>query len=89
MNDLMPLRRLPRPINWPLIVAVAFTAGFTLGAALVVIAAGWASLDVSASNEKVTICHKNKNTLTVASPAVPAHLSHGDTVGACSASPKT
>ena len=32
--------------------------------------------------EKVTICHKGK-TITVAEPAVPAHLGHGDTVGPC------
>ncbi len=31
---------------------------------------------------KVTICHKGK-TLTVAEPAVQAHVNHGDTVGAC------
>jgi len=37
---------------------------------------------------KVTICHvAGKSgqdvTITVAAPAVPAHLAHGDTVGAC------
>ena len=32
--------------------------------------------------EKVTICHKGK-TITVAEPALPAHLNHGDTVGPC------
>lgn len=32
---------------------------------------------------KVTICHKG-NTITVALPAVDAHLRHGDTLGACS-----
>jgi hypothetical protein len=31
---------------------------------------------------KVTICHKGK-TISVASSAVPAHLRHGDTRGAC------
>ena len=30
----------------------------------------------------MTICH-NGNTLSVASPAVPAHIAHGDTLGAC------
>ena len=32
--------------------------------------------------EKVTICHKGQ-TITVARPAVDAHLAHGDTEGAC------
>ena len=37
---------------------------------------------------KVTLCHKGK-TLSVAQPAVPAHLRHGDTVGPCGAPPAT
>ena len=32
--------------------------------------------------EKVTICHKGK-TITVAEPALQAHLDHGDTEGPC------
>lgn len=32
--------------------------------------------------EKVTLCHKG-HTITVAKPAVKAHLAHGDTLGAC------
>lgn len=32
---------------------------------------------------KVTICHKAGETLEVAAAAVPAHLDHGDTLGAC------
>jgi hypothetical protein len=31
---------------------------------------------------KVTICHKG-HTITIAQPALPAHLRHGDTVGPC------
>jgi hypothetical protein len=31
---------------------------------------------------KVTICHKG-HTITIAQPALPAHLAHGDTVGPC------
>jgi hypothetical protein len=35
---------------------------------------------------KVTLCHKGETgprTITVAAPAVEAHLAHGDTLGAC------
>ncbi len=32
---------------------------------------------------KVTICHKGKNTITIAEPALSAHLAHGDMRGAC------
>ena len=33
-------------------------------------------------NEKTTLCH-NGVTITVDDAAVPAHLAHGDTLGAC------
>ena len=37
--------------------------------------------------EKVLVCHKpdkkGGHTISIASPAVPAHLAHGDTLGAC------
>jgi hypothetical protein len=33
--------------------------------------------------EKVTLCHKGKNTIAVGAAAVPAHLRHGDTLGPC------
>ena len=36
------------------------------------------------SQEKVTLCHKGKNTLTVGAPAQAAHLRHSDSPGACS-----
>jgi hypothetical protein len=35
------------------------------------------------SQQRVTLCHKNKNTLTVGAPALAAHERHGDTQGAC------
>jgi hypothetical protein len=39
---------------------------------------------------KTTICHKAKNTISVADPSVPAHLAHGDYIGPCAvASPET
>ncbi len=34
-------------------------------------------------DNKVTICHKGKKTKSVNVDAVPAHLAHGDTLGAC------
>jgi hypothetical protein len=37
------------------------------------------------NTRKVTICHKGRNTISVGEPAVPAHLAHGDTEGACGA----
>ena len=35
------------------------------------------------SQQKVTLCHKSKNTLTVGAPALDAHRRHGDTQGSC------
>jgi hypothetical protein len=40
--------------------------------------------DDDGDGEKATVCHKGKNTLSIDSSAVPAHLGHGDTLGACS-----
>ncbi len=34
-------------------------------------------------DDKVTICHKGRQTITVAAQAVDAHLGHGDTLGPC------
>ena len=36
------------------------------------------------SQQKVTLCHKGKNTITVGEPAQAAHVRHGDTLGPCS-----
>jgi hypothetical protein len=36
-----------------------------------------------AGKQKVTLCHKGKNTITVGAPAVDAHLRHGDTREEC------
>ena len=40
--------------------------------------------ETSGHNEKVTICHKGKNTITISENALTAHLNHGDTRGKCS-----
>ena len=37
----------------------------------------------SGGQDKVTLCHKDKTTLTVDAPAQEAHLRHGDILGAC------
>ncbi len=37
----------------------------------------------SGGQDKVTLCHKNKNTLTLGAQAQAAHLRHGDSLGAC------
>lgn len=39
--------------------------------------------DDGTGQRKVTLCHKQKQTITVAEPAVDAHLAHGDQIGAC------
>jgi len=67
-------------------------AGVALGTALLLV--------LLAASDGVTICHhpgpledpfgSNAITITVASPALKAHLGHGDTIGACkpSATPR-
>jgi hypothetical protein len=39
--------------------------------------------DEDSDGQKVTICHKKKNTLSIGASAWPAHQAHGDTLGAC------
>jgi hypothetical protein len=43
--------------------------------------------DGSGNGEKVLVCHNasknNPHTISIAQPAVPAHLAHGDTLGPC------
>ena len=34
-------------------------------------------------SKKVTVCHKGKDSISVSANAVPAHLAHGDALGAC------
>ena len=35
------------------------------------------------SGNRVTVCHKGRNTLTISESALNAHLGHGDTMGPC------
>jgi len=41
--------------------------------------------DISAGKkgQNIMVCHKGQNTLTIAAPAVAAHLEHGDMLGSC------
>ena len=47
-----------------------------------------AGLAQSQYGEKVTICHKGKNTIKISTRAWPAHQRHGDTVGTCAEAKK-
>ena len=38
---------------------------------------------IDTDTEKVTLCHKDKKTITISSEDVGDHLSHGDEIGAC------
>ncbi len=42
---------------------------------------------LAGEQKKVTLCHKGQATITVAESAAAAHYAHGDTPGACPASP--
>lgn len=56
------------------------------GAALVAAVLAVVSV-MEAGQTKVTLCHKGRNTLTVADSAAAAHYAHGDLPGPCPASP--
>ena len=59
--------------------------GAVLVAAVLVVMAVVSVME--AGQTKVTLCHKGKNTLTVADSAAAAHYAHGDLPGPCPASP--
>jgi hypothetical protein len=54
-----------------------------------IIAGGALSSGAAAGEPKVQVCHRppgnpnNYHTITIGAPALPAHLAHGDLVGAC------
>lgn len=45
------------------------------------------ALRFAGSHEKVDVCHKGRFTINIDSHAVPAHLAHGDQLGACGGGP--
>jgi len=57
-----------RIVNWLLLVTAMLINGYAINAN---------------AADKVTICHKSKNTLSISGNALQAHLNHGDTEGAC------
>jgi hypothetical protein len=62
---------------------VAVTAFATVGG--VGLAHGVINLAQYQYGKKITICHKNKETITISINAWPAHQRHGDTIGRCQA----
>jgi hypothetical protein len=74
-----------RPHQMVLVVVCATEDGqFTITKLIVLKASAEGD---TANGEKVLVCHKpdkkGGHTLSVAAPAVPAHLAHGDKLGAC------
>src|SRR5689334_8943055 len=69
--------RHPERYSTALLAAVLVVVGGTLGSA------------AGAGQQKVQVCHRppgnpnNYQTITIGAPALPAHLAHGDLVGAC------
>jgi hypothetical protein len=67
-------------------VAAAATLLTVFGAAAGIGLTGGSVASAQYQYGKVTICHvtpAQRVTITVAAAAVPAHLAHGDSVGAC------
>lgn len=83
-----------RPGRLPRLVAAALVATTTAVVFAALGGVGFAKSAISAAQyqygkNKVTLCHKPgtpaEHTITVAQPAVPAHLAHGDRPGTCGA----
>ena len=62
----------------PKILVLSLFAGLLALAAVPV----FAQHNVNSHDHNVAICHKGR-TIHVAAPAIPAHIRHGDTEGAC------
>lgn len=81
-----------RPGRLPRLVAAALVALTTAVVFAALGGVGFAKSAISAAQyqygkNKVTLCHKPgtpaEHTITVAQPAVPAHMAHGDRPGTC------
>ena len=77
----------PRTLEGLTMRARSLTALLT--PAVLLLGPAWLASPAFAARDKVTICHlppgnqNNPQTITVSENAVPAHLAHGDTAGAC------
>lgn len=70
-----------------------YLVGLAVSAAIVLTTSSPSNVDAKPpgngkgkGQEKVTICHKG-HTITIAEPALAAHLAHGDTLGSCDVTP--
>jgi hypothetical protein len=73
------------------LAGVAVTTAAAVAAFVTLGGVGLASIAVGVAQYqygKVTICHKGKNTISVAVRSWPAHAAHGDTQGACAVAAK-
>ena len=60
-----------------------FDFGFDFGTGFGFINAQDAVLEAARDGKKIFVCHKGKNTLSIAPAALTAHLQHGDSLGLC------
>jgi len=60
-----------------------FDTGFDFGTGFGFIDAQAAVFGAARDGRKIFVCHRGRNTLSVAVPALNAHLGHGDSIGLC------
>jgi hypothetical protein len=65
------------------IAAAVAIASVVVFASLAGLGLAKSTIAPTSGGEKVTICHKGKNTITISLKAWPAHQRHGDTLGRC------
>lgn len=66
-------------------VVLAFGLAIAMFGTVLVLSGGAPGVATAAygPHDKVTLCHKGKETITVSRNAADAHYAHGDTPGAC------
>jgi hypothetical protein len=79
----MRARRMRLSLAATIVVVMSALAGWSLTTAYGVLGGDVAVAQYYYEDNKVTICHKGKSTITVSESAVPAHQEHGDTIGPC------
>ena len=65
-----------------LVLSLGLAASLLLGV-LSISGAVPGTTEAAYPSDKVTLCHKGKETITVSHNAQDAHMKHGDTVGPC------